>query len=52
MLCDQEMLFEFDALFAPEALRMEAGGETTGEAVIIDVALRQERGTSMAFAIH
>ena len=52
MLRDQEMRFEFDALFAPEARWMVAGGETTGEAIIIGVALRLERGTRMAFAIH
>ena len=32
-------------LVAPEAQRILAGGETTGQDVIIDVALRQERGT-------
>ncbi len=30
MLRDQYAKFEFDMYFAPEALRMVAGGETTG----------------------
>ncbi len=52
MLRDQEMLFEFEVLFARVVRRLLAGGEPTGEAVIMDVALRLERGTRTAFAIH
>jgi len=37
--------------FAPEALRILAGDEIPGEAVIIDIALRQERRTRNALII-